>query len=343
MGVPKKKQKPRARSAAQSRGNTDSRGSVRFLGARVLLGLALVALVVPPLGQKLFGWGSHEEFLPPVGSPVVIGDGLVLNVRDQGSGYPVILVHGLPGAASDWADTPARIAAAGYRAISYDRVGYGYSSRVEASGTNFTLASNALELKGLLRALGLKKAAFVGWSYGGGVVQVLAQTDPDLVSHAVLLGSVGPAFVPQADLVNRVVNSSVALPVLKWVASVPPVSNAGTWDKLRAAFASESEIPDHWLPYTQAMMALPGTLETFVAEQQRMDPSVLRPELLRAPTVVLQGAKDRMVLPAVAEDLARRIPNSRLVMVEDGGHMLQVTRPELLTAEVVTLVGKQAG
>lgn len=327
--------KPRAASRQRPKDSSPRRGG------KILLALIVAALFVPPVGARLFGWGTHQEHLPSVGGPVVVGDGVVINVRDQGKGYPVVLIHGLPGCATDWADTPARLVAAGYRVISYDRVGYGYSNRVEVSDDNFTFESNALELKALLAALGISKAALVGWSYGGGVAQTLARTNPELVSHVALVGSVGPAFRPAANALRALVQSPLAIPLLTWVGSVPPVSAALTWDSVREAFATEAEIPDHWLPYTQAMMALPGTLEAFVTEQRRMDPTSLHPESLAVPAVVIQGALDRLVPTEVASDLARRLPNARLVVDEAGGHMLPVTRPELIATEVSRLVGKQ--
>ncbi|MFT4569578.1 MAG: non-heme chloroperoxidase [Hyphomicrobiaceae bacterium] len=304
--------------------------------SRLVFLLAVVAVVVfgPPLGRAVFGWGTYEEYLPNHGSPIVVGDGLALNVRERGSGPPVVLVHGLPSNATDWSRTPDLLAARGFRAIAYDRVGYGYSSRVEVGNGNYTVASNASELLGLLDALGLEKAILVGWSYGGGVVQAVAEQAPNRVAGLVLLSSVGPSFQSDDDSMSGLMRSPLAAPLLSWIAAVPPLSKVLVWDGLRVAFATEDEIPDGWLPYTQAMMALPGTLDSYIAEFRRLDASSSDPSQLKTPTLIVHGAADRSVSLSVAKDLEQRIAGSKLVVFGDAGHMIPVTRSERLAEEI---------
>jgi pimeloyl-ACP methyl ester carboxylesterase len=333
------KKTTRARPASR-RKPSPSRATPRGRSAAVVVAALLALVVLPPLGRALFGWGTYEDSLPMHGSPIVVGDGLVLNVLERGKGTPVILVHGLPSSATDWGRVPELLAGRGLRAISYDRMGFGYSSRVATEGDNFTLASNARDLLALMDALGLPKALLVGWSYGGGVVQTVAAMAPARVEGLVLLGSIGPALDDHDDSLDALMQTPLAKPVLSWVGAVPPLGRALVWQQLRTAFATEGEIPDGWLPYTQAMMALPGTLDSFVAEWRRLDLAGLRPESLRTRALVLHGALDRSVPLAVGEDLDRRLPESRLVVVADGGHMLPVSQPERVVAEIAAFAGR---
>lgn len=303
-----------------------------------LLGLLALFLLGPPMGRAIIGWGFYEDSLPNHGSPIVVGDGLAVNVREQGQGVPIVLVHGLPSNATDWARTPELLAARGFRAIAYDRIGYGYSSRPALTDGNYTLRSNADDLLDLLNARGIQKAVLVGWSYGGGVVQLLASEHPERVSHVVLIGSVGPALRLSDDPLYGFNHSALAGPVMSWIGAVPPISRALVWDQLLDAFGSEASIPDGWLSYTQAMLALPGTIDTFLAEYRRFDVSGVRPEGLKTPSLVLQGSLDRAVPLEVAEDLDRRLTNSKFVVVEGGGHMLPVSRPERVADEIALFV-----
>ena len=305
---------------------------------RIVLWVVVLLLVVafgPPLVARLLRLGPDPGLRPPPGKAVAIGHGLHLNVVEVGSGFPIVLVHGLPSCASDWAMLPQKLAAKGYRVIAYDRIGYGYSSRTPPTPDRYTYESNAHDLAALLDALGIERAALVGWSYGGAVVQTLAREAPDRVSHLVLVAAVGPAQPENRDdALSLVLASPVGNAVLGWVASIPPLGRQMTHGTLVQAFARADAIPPGWTEYTQAMLALPGTLDTFVWESQRGHAATLQPQLLHMPALILQGTADRLVPPPVAEDLHRRLAGSRLVMIAGGSHMLPVTHADVLADRI---------
>jgi pimeloyl-ACP methyl ester carboxylesterase len=298
-----------------------------------LAALTLLAAIlwIPPLLAPRLGFTPDLAMLPRTGRSVPIENGHVLRVVEHGAGAPVVLVHGLPSNLEDWGDLPQRLAALGHHVVAYDRVGYGGSSRGKATGDAYTLASSARDLAALLDALALPQAAVVGWSYGGGVVQVLARDAPERVSQIVLLAAVGPAFgdVPHSAL-DTVLHSPAALPLLRWVAAIPPLSRAVMKSTLASLFSDPAAIPPGFVEHARAQLARPGTLEAFVAESVRMDTASLTPERIAAPTLVLSGSDDRSVPVAVAEDLARRIPGAELMLFEAGSHMLPITHSERL-------------
>jgi pimeloyl-ACP methyl ester carboxylesterase len=305
---------------------------------RRLLSIGVAALVIaaagPPLAARLFGWGADPGALPARGRTVPIGDDLALDVVEAGGGPPLILVHGLPSSAADWAETPARLAARGFRAIAYDRVGYGFSSRGSTAPDRYTYASNARDLLALMDALGIARAPLVGWSYGGAVVQTAAAMAPERVPRLVLVAAVGPAQPRGDDPLSRLLATPVAGPLLRWIGSVPPLARALTQDSLVQAFAGEAAIPPGWAARTRAMLALPGTLDAFVLEAQRGRPDTLHPERLTVPTLIIQGGADTLVPPTVAADLHTRIAGSTLATVPDGSHMLPVTHADVIAAEI---------
>lgn len=305
---------------------------------RIALGLAALAALVwlPPRCTPALGLGPDPATLPPPARAVAIGDGLALNVVEVGSGPPVVLVHGLPGNVGDWAEQPDALARRGRRAIAYDRIGYGWSSRAAAEdGDAYTVAANARALAGLLDALGIERAALVGWSYGGAVVQTLAVEAPERVSHLVLVGAVGPALADvRGDLVEALARSRFGVAAFRWVAAVPPVGRWTTGGALATAFSGAAHVPPGFLDRTRAQLAMEGTLEAFVAEMQRMDARALAPERIAVPALVVHGSDDRSVPLAVGEDLARRLPHGELRVVEGGSHMLPVTHGDRLAEEI---------
>jgi pimeloyl-ACP methyl ester carboxylesterase len=307
----------------------------RFLVYFVVVLLAIALL--PPLAADLFDYRADPELVPSAGRRVDVGEGRFLQVVEQGAGPDVVLVHGLPGTAADWAGTPAALANLGHHVVAYDRVGYGHSSREPEPTNRYTYRSNAEDLLGLLDALGLERPVLVGWSYGGAVAQTFAQEHPDRVSALVLIGAVGPAEARAADeggVVDALTSSAVGNEIFDWLGSVPPLGRAVTRGVLVDAFSNEQAIPEGWVDYTRAALELPGTFQAFVQEVQRNDPGALQPQLLDLPALVLHGTEDRLVPYAVGEDLDARLPRSKLETVFGGSHMLPVTHPELVAKAI---------
>jgi pimeloyl-ACP methyl ester carboxylesterase len=301
-----------------------------------LIGLIAVLVVGPPLAASLFGYAHDPTALPPEGRLVAIGEGEAINVVEQGSGPAIVLVHGLPGNAHDWGETPEKLAALGHRVVAYDRVGYGYSSRAQGREGEYTYESNAADLAALMEALGIGSATLVGWSYGGAVVQTFAEKWPGKATALVLIGSVGPGDWTGRDagLIDTVLGSPFGAPILRWVASIPPLSRATTRDTLVSAFGEEKDLPDGHVEFTRAMLSLPGTLDAFVCEAQRGDESELHPADLAMPALVIHGTNDLLVPYAVGQELDRLLPHSRVVAVDEGGHMLPITHPTLMAEEI---------
>lgn len=301
---------------------------------RVLAVVVLVALG-PPLAASLLGIGAERGMLPPPGKRVEIGRDEFVNVIETGQGAPVVLVHGLPSNAYDWAGVPAKLAALGHRVITYDRVGYGFSSRADASASHYTYESNADDLAALLAALDIPRATLVGWSYGGAVVQTLASRHPEIVDALVLVGAVGPALRERVDdPLHVLLSSPVGAPILRWIASIPPLSRVVTAGSVDRAFTGAEAVPKGWVDYTRAMLALPGTLRSFVLEAQRGDPKALDPARIQAKTLVIHGERDLLVPLEVGRDLDEKLADSRLIVVEGGSHMLPVTHADLLANEI---------
>jgi non-heme chloroperoxidase len=309
--------------------------SGRALASAVVLTLALV--LAAPAATGWLGLGPDLSTIPADGRLVEIAPGRVLHVVELGSGEPIVLVHGLPSNVGDWAETPARLAALGYRAIAYDRVGYGTSSRDPSNAADaFSYASNARDLRALLDALGVESALVAGWSYGGGVAQVLAESYPERVRALALVASVGPLASPGEEAVERIARSPVGVALFSWAASVGPVARAVTRGALEDAFSGAAP-PPGWHERTVAQLSLPGTMAAFVREEQRHDPSVFHPERLELPALVLHGTDDRSVLFAVGEDLAGRLPRAELVAVPAGSHMLPATHTQLVVERIAAL------
>jgi pimeloyl-ACP methyl ester carboxylesterase len=311
----------------------------------VISGLVLaVVYSLPYIGSRFLGWGPDQRVLPARGELIDIGDGRELNVHDEGEGRPIVLIHGWASNSADWDDVPALLAKRGHRVISYDRAGYGYSTRFRSSEGNFSTESNARDLLALLDTLGIADATLVGWSFGGGVAQQVAVEHPNRVTHVVLIGSSGPRTnMDEGSLsgpLESLLGSPLAVPILDWISKVPPISYKLTHDNIALAFSGERNIPTGWTIYTQAMLALPDTSAAVAGEAQSeySDPDLSQ---IRVPTLVIHGTDDNLAPYTTGEALHRLIPNSALEAIIGGSHMLPVTHAEDITTNIDKLVGTQ--
>jgi peroxiredoxin len=120
-----------------------------------------------------------------------------LSYTDQGRGQTVVLIHGFPLDGQSWGKQQAALLDAGYRVVTYDRRGFGSSSKT-AIGSDFdTFAS---DLEALMVALGLEQTVLVGFSMGTGeVARYLATYGSERVAKAVFIGSLEPYLLKTDD------------------------------------------------------------------------------------------------------------------------------------------------
>jgi pimeloyl-ACP methyl ester carboxylesterase len=121
-----------------------------------------------------------------------------LYYEDHGSGSPVVLIHGWPLSGASWEKQTAALLAAGHRVITYDRRGFGRSSK---PAVGYDYDTFAADLNKLLTKLNLTKVALVGFSMGSGeVTRYLGKYGSKRVRKAVLIGTLGPYLVKATTL-----------------------------------------------------------------------------------------------------------------------------------------------
>ena len=113
-------------------------------------------------------------------------NGIRMAVYEQGEGAPVILLHGFPELAYSWRHQFPALAAAGFRAIAPDQRGYGRTD-VPVAVSDYRIEELIADIKGLLDALGLEAATFVGHDWGALVLWQMAIRAPELIERQIIL------------------------------------------------------------------------------------------------------------------------------------------------------------
>ncbi|WP_409331166.1 alpha/beta fold hydrolase [Trujillonella humicola] len=244
-------------------------------------------------------------------------------VTDQGSGRPVLLLHGIGGSAASCAGLSAELAAAGARAIAWDAPGYGESA--DPAGPDD--ADLPARVVALLDELGLDRVDLFGTSWGGVIATVVAARHPERVRTLVLADSTrGSGTSPERAVAMRLRVADLADAGAEAFAAqrAPRLVAPGCDPEVAEAVRAE-----------MARVRLPGYAGAaeFMAAT---DTAALLPSIA-VPTLVLVGEHD--VVTGVEESrlLAQRIPGARLVVVPGAGHAALTERPAEVARAVLDL------
>ncbi len=125
------------------------------------------------------------------------GADIELYYEDHGSGQPVVMIHGYPLDGTSWEKQTAVLLDAGKRVITYDRRGFGRSSKPTIGHDYDTYAA---DLSALVSALDLQDAVLVGFSMGTGeVVRYISRYGSHRLAKAVFIGALQPFMLKTDD------------------------------------------------------------------------------------------------------------------------------------------------
>ncbi|MEA2453882.1 MAG: hypothetical protein QOI45_144 [Thermoleophilaceae bacterium] len=240
--------------------------------------------------------------------------------ESTGAGAPVLLVMGLGMNATGWWRTVPALAER-FRVLAFDNRGVGRSDRPPGP---YSVAQMADDAAAVLDAAGEASAHVYGISLGGMIAQEIALRHPDRVRGLVLGCTTpgGPNAAPASATTLAFFERRGRMPAEEAVwASVPynygPATRAEHGDRIAQDIAQRLRFPIEQEPY-RAQLAAALNHDTYG-----------RLGSIAAPTLVIHGAEDVMVLPANGRVLAERIPDARLVEGPGAGHLYFTDAPEL--------------
>ena len=263
-----------------------------------------------------------------------------LYYEDHGSGSPVVLIHGWPLSGASWEKQTAALLAAGHRVITYDRRGFGRSSK---PGLGYDYDTFASDLDKLLKKLKLTKVALVGFSMGSGeVTRYIGKYGSKRIRKAVLIGTLGPYLVKAADNPEGVdprvfAGIKAALGADRPAFLMEFLKNFYNYDVTGGKLVSERVLEDNW--NVAAGASAIGTIacvdcwiEDFRKDLQRNT----------VPTLILHGDADRILPPgATSRRQVKMIKNCKLVELAGGPHGVLWTHAAQINKELVSfLAGK---
>jgi non-heme chloroperoxidase len=262
-----------------------------------------------------------------------------LYYEDHGAGKPVVLIHGWPLSGRSWEKQVPALLEAGYRVITYDRRGFGDSSKPTFGYDYNTFAE---DLHTLMTKLDLRDVALVGFSMGGGEVACyLGHHGSQRVSRAVLMAAVPPYLLKTPDNPEGVDNN-VFEGIKKAIAADRPaflskfLEDFCNVDAVRGKRVSDEVVRLSW---NIAAGASPkGTLNCVSAWVIDFRHDLAR---IDVPTLVVHGDADRILpLAATGTRTPKFVKGSELAVVEGGPHGLNWTYAEDVNRTLLGFLGR---
>jgi pimeloyl-ACP methyl ester carboxylesterase len=257
-----------------------------------------------------------------------------LDFVDAGSGPPIVFVHGLLGSHRTWDRVVAGMAT-GHRIVAPDLVGHGGSAKPRG---DYSLGAHAAMLRDLLEVLGVGPATLVGHSLGGGIALQFAYLFPERVERLVLVSSGGlgrelspllrAATLPGAEWVLPLLASGRAVRGVEWLGRGPGRLLG------RIGLRPGPDLTEAWQGFVS--LGDPDSRRAFLATSRSViDPGgqtvTARSHLHRLaalPTLLVWGARDRMIPTAHALAAAEAIPGARVEIFERAGHFPHLADPD---------------
>lgn len=252
---------------------------------------------------------------------------LPLHVETRGSGEPLVFLHGFGGSSFTWRHWIGPLSRE-YRVILVDLKGWGASPAPRDD--RYGPGDNAELVHRLIRREGLERVTLIGHSYGGGValltaLRLLDEGEGRLARLVSVAGAAYEQKIPPVMSMARghfVGNLALKLAPMEWLIR----------KILQSIYYDPSRITETQVRAYAAPLKRPDTRHAVLAAAARLVPPdlpavVARYPELDVPALLLWGAQDPAVPVSIGERLAGDLPDARLVVLDECGHLLPEERP----------------
>jgi len=278
-----------------------------------------------------FATSAYSQTPAPVPKQIEIY-GQKIHYLEAGSGPKVILLHGLGGDSTSWAQTIPALASK-YHVFAPDQIGFGKSDKPVL---NYRVATLVEFLAGFYKKIGIEKATLVGNSLGGWAAAVFTTLHPEKVDKLVLVDAAG--YTPKRwggqeyteDLYNTL-NPATAAELKRLYGKI-------FYNKL---FLTEQFIEQSFA--TKLKRSDTHTINAFIGSFLRKDDNLdEQAKNIKAPTLIIWGREDELTPLAIADVFAQDIAGSKKVIIDKCGHIPQIEKAADFNVALLKFLGGDA-
>ena len=265
-----------------------------------------------------------------------------LYYEDQGTGQPVVLIHGYPLNGASWERQTRELLAAGHRVITYDRRGFGLSSKV---GFGYDYDTFASDLDAVLSALDLRDVILVGFSMGTGeLASFVGKFGSERVAKLAFLASLEPFLVKTGDnpggLPKDIFDGIVAAAKgdrFAWFNDF--YSNFYNLDENLGSRISQAAVDGSWnvavgSAPVAAYAVVPAWIEDFRSDIAAVQASGI-------PALIVHGTSDRILpIDATGRRFHDALPQAEYVEIDGAPHGMLWTHADEVNEVLLRFVAK---
>lgn len=304
---------------------------------------AVTALVLLALITQA-GILAVQRTYPPLGRMIEV-DGASLHVVELGppaAAPPIVLLHGASSNLEAMRRPLGDLLAGSHRVVLIDRPGHGWSTRARREDSTPEIQARMIDQA--LQKLGIDRAVFVVHSWSGALGARLALDHASRVAGLVMLAPVTYPWRGGVGRYNEIIATPWIGPLLAYTITLP-LGYFLTEPGARAVFLPQT-MPDEFVKDSATPLLLRPrefianaydlvTLKAAVAAQAP------RYGEISVPVTIIAGEPDKTVRTDIhARPFAATVPDAKLIVLPDLGHMVQNAVPDLVKAEIETMMGR---
>ena len=246
--------------------------------------------------------------------PVLERPNCSLNYEIWGDrGRWIVLINGHTRTLNDFRSLGKKLVGSGMRVMAFDNRGAGKS----VTAVDFSMADFVSDLVALIKHAGISRTAVLGISMGGAIAQLAVVEHPELFEKLILISTVAD----QLDIIST---------GKKWGQDAQSIE-----EKLRTYFSPKFLESNKLLLQAMTKQVLAQVQGgEFLARSERQSKALkgfhAKDNLTKiaVPTLVMHGEVDPLMKLATAEEIAAKIPEARLEVIAEAGHLLLAESPE---------------
>ncbi|SNS96528.1 alpha/beta fold hydrolase [Rhodococcoides kyotonense] len=262
-----------------------------------------------------------------------------LHFEDHGSGRPLVLIHGFPLDGTSWEPQELAFLDAGFRVITYDRRGFGQSSK---PATGFDYDTFADDLNALLSYLDLTDVTLIGFSMGTGeIARYLGRYGATRIRSAAMLATLGPQLVASAeDPVGvpaeafQAIQDNIRRDRFQYLENyflTHYIAEENLGNRVSAPTLRQNFVVASTAGAYATLHCVDAWQEDFRADLRKID----------VPLLVLHGTEDRNIpIDFGARRIPEFVPHAEIVEVVGGPHGIGTTHVEVVNPKLLDFVGK---
>ncbi|MDQ0218037.1 alpha/beta hydrolase [Peribacillus cavernae] len=262
--------------------------------------------------------------------------GINTHFHEDGSGEPLLLIHGSGPGVSAWANWRLvfPILSQHYHLYAPDVVGFGYTERPK--DIEYSVDEWVNHMIAYMEKKGLENVSILGNSMGGALALHIANRRPDLVKKLILMGSVGIEF-PITNELNEVWGYTPSLKNMKdMIATFAYDQSLAANDDL-VEMRYEASIQAGFQESFSAMFPAP--------RQRHVNALALKEEELKGigvPVLLIHGRDDRIIpVEKTSWKMSQIMPNAELHVFPQCGHWTQIEKTKPFANQVIDFLGRQ--